>query len=115
MSGGHWQYKDEDLKRELYGWWNHSRKDQNRIGSYCVESGNPFDDHLLSEMMFDMLCLLHHRDWNISGDTSDNEYERQKRIFKKKWLGKDGLESTYRKLIKNLIAETEKECLKMLK
>lgn len=82
MSGGHFCYKDEDLKRELFGDFLNCRN----TNDYSEERyGNPLNDVRLSELVYDVLSLLHDYDWYMSGDTCKETYNKSKRNFVKKW------------------------------
>ena len=58
MSGGRFDYLDLSLKNEIFGW---SEK--------CY---NVLEDVELSELVWDVLDLLHDYDWYISGDTEED-------------------------------------------
>lgn len=73
MSGGHFEYLDSRLKDEIFGWTN--------------KPTNVLEDRELSELVWDVLDLLHEFDWYYSGDTSKEKYLEAKAKFKKKWLG----------------------------
>lgn len=76
MSGGCFNYRDAQLKDEIFGWcqndtWN---------------GRNVLEDRELSEMLYDMFTLLHDYDWYISSDTGEETYLKSKKAFKDKWL-----------------------------
>ena len=72
MSGGRFDYLDLSLKNEIFGW---SEK--------CY---NVLEDVELSELVWDVLDLLHDYDWYISGDTEEDTWLKAKSEFKKKWF-----------------------------
>lgn len=77
MSGGCFDYKDEYLKHEIFGYdWDNKWR-----------GNNVFEDREISEMIYDMFNLMHDYDWYISGDTGSEDYEKSKAKFRKKWLG----------------------------
>ena len=89
MSGGKWDYLDDRLATEIFGYWistsslldekyNHSIKE--------VIRNNPLEDYEMSAIVFDVLCVLHAYDWAISGDTEMEYYRREVKAFKNKWL-----------------------------
>ena len=43
-------------------------------------------DRIISELVFDVFCLLHSFDWYKSGDTEEEDYLEDVKFFKKKWL-----------------------------
>lgn len=72
MSGGHFNYRDATLRDEIYGWsdtWH-----------------NVFEDREISELVWDILNLIHDYDWYVSGDTSKETYLKAKADFKNKWF-----------------------------
>ena len=77
MSGGHFEYLDSRLKDEIFGWTD--------------KPENVFEDREISELVFDVLDLIHEFDWYYSGDTGKETYLEAKAKFKKKWLGNKGI------------------------
>lgn len=72
MSGGNFNYVDATLRDEIYGWsdaWH-----------------NVFEDREISELVWDILDLIHDYDWYVSGDTSKETYLKAKADFKNKWF-----------------------------
>lgn len=95
MSGGHFDYIDGRLKSEIFGWdeiWH-----------------NVFEDREISELVWDVLDLIHDFDWYKSGDTSEERYLKSKAAFKKKWFEYDRTEG-----IKRIIDEAVEELRKDL-
>lgn len=77
MSGGRFDYKDSSLKNEIYGWTD--------------KPSNVFEDREISELVWDVLDLIHDFDWYISGDTCKETYLKSKSDFKKKWFSNRGV------------------------
>ena len=77
MSGGHFEYLDSRLKDEIFG--------------YEDKPKNVFEDREVSELVFDVLDLIHEFDWYYSGDTDKETYLEAKAEFKKKWLSSRGV------------------------
>ena len=77
MSGGHFEYKDSSLKREMFGWTDRPH--------------NVLEDRELSELAWDLLDVIHDYDWYKSGDTCKETYLKAKEKFKKKWLSNRGV------------------------
>lgn len=75
MSGGHFNYKDGDLKSEIF--------------DYGDEPSNVFEDMEISNLVWDVLTLIHDYDWYASGDTSPGDYHTAKKKFKEKWFKAD--------------------------
>lgn len=77
MSGGRFEYLDERLKDEIFGWastWN-----------------NVFEDREISELVWDVLELIHEFDLYASGDNCEDHYLTAKAQFKKKWFSNRGV------------------------
>lgn len=93
MSGGHWDYKDSSLKSEIFDWSD--------------KPSDQFEDMEISQLVWDVLELMHDYDWYASGDTSKQSYLDSKKAFKDKWFGdrKERLEA----IIENRINEVTKE------
>ena len=90
MSGGHFGYKQYEIVEELFGYYDLSL-DYGEDGfkqSKKAAQINPFDDVEMSEMFWDMMCVVHSLDWYLSGDTGEHTYREDVERFKKKWLGK---------------------------
>lgn len=75
MSGGRFCYVDSQLKHEIFGWSDKPR--------------NVFEDREISELVWDVLDLIHEFDWYKSGDTGEDDYLKAKKEFKEKWLAND--------------------------
>ena len=73
---------------------------------------NPLEDKELSELVYDVFCLLHSYDWYISGDTGEEDYRNDVKYFKDKWLKRS---SNYRVKdeIDKTLAEAKEELLNM--
>lgn len=77
MSGGRFNYQDSSLKNEIFGWTDRYT--------------NVFEDHEISELVWDVLDLIHEFDWYISGDNCEEYYLKAKNKFKKKWFSNRGV------------------------
>ena len=64
MSGGRFEYIDGRLKDEIFGWTD--------------KPGNVFEDKEISELVWDVLDLIHDFDWYASGDTCKETYLKKK-------------------------------------
>ena len=73
MSGGRFGYVDGQLKAEIF--------------NYADKPTNVFEDREISELVWDVLNLIHAFDWYISGDTCRETYLKKKSVFKQKWMG----------------------------
>jgi hypothetical protein len=72
MSGGCFDYKNSMLKNEIFGWRD--------------KPTNVFEDREISELVWDVLDLIHDYDYYVSGDTCKETYLKAKSEFKKKWF-----------------------------
>ena len=89
MSGGHFNYNNDDCCHEIYGWGVSA--DYGKRGfeqSKLARRINPFEDLVISELVFDVFCLIHSFDWYYSGDTCEENYRNDVKHFKDKWLSK---------------------------
>lgn len=94
MSGGHWNYTNDYLCNDIFGYrcepgYGIGSKSQSD-NAMTARIVNPMDDRMVSEMVYDVFCLLHSYDWCISGDTNSEDYRADLIAFKKKWLSRDG-------------------------
>ena len=93
MSGGHFDYADERLKDVMFGWDN--------------DFSNVLEDREISELVFDVLNLIHDYDWYVSGDTCKDTYLKKKAAFKKKWFSNRGIR--VRKMVDDALGELRQE------
>lgn len=109
MSGGRFSYADSTLMNEMFnvGWGESDEK-------YTDELGDPMGDRELSELVFDVLNLIHDRDWFASGDTEEKDYNKSVRKFRKKWFDTPR-EDRLKSIVERMCEENRKECLKLLK
>lgn len=99
MSGGHFDYKDGALK--------------NAIFDYDDKVSNQFEDMEISQLVLDVLELIHDYDWYISGDTGREDWLKAKGEFKKRWLKGDRAENLQR-IIDEKLVEVSLELKEML-
>jgi hypothetical protein len=91
MSGGAFDYDNDALCHKVFDWtvypinslgekgeYDSSRKRARRI--------DPLHDKMLSELLYDVFCLLHSLDWYGSGDCVEDIYLKDIAYFKSKWL-----------------------------
>lgn len=107
MSGGHFDYKNDYLCDEIFGY--DLSPEYNLEGakklSRTAAKKNPFEDRVISELVFDVFCLMHSYDWFISGDTNESIYCEDVEYFKEKWLDCDNKE-----LSKRIADESLEDC-----
>lgn len=90
MSGGRFDYVDSRLKNEIFGWTDEPR--------------NVFEDREISELVWDVLDLIHDFDWYASGDTCKETYLKAKEAFKKKWFSNRGVR------VRRIVDDALKQC-----
>ena len=89
MSGGHCNYDNDRACREIFGWEiSPNYGDRGFSQSKIARKLNPLDDFIISEIVFDVFCLLHSFDWYESGDTCEETYRKDVQYFKDKWLAR---------------------------
>lgn len=87
MSGGHFDYRNDSLCHDIYGWSISPDYGDRGFGqSNLARRLDPFDDIVMSELIFDVFCLMHSYDWYQSGDTDEETYRKDVTRFKNKWL-----------------------------
>ncbi len=87
MSGGYWMYENDNLSREIFGWTidvNYGERGFKE--AFQARRINPLEDKQLSELCWDLFCVLHSYDWYISGDCCEETYREDVKYFKDKWL-----------------------------
>ena len=96
MSGGRFDYTDSRLKSEIFGWSD--------------RPSNVFEDREISELVWDVLDLVHDFDWYVSGDTCEETYLKAKSEFKKKWFDNRGVR--VRRIVDEALKQTRDELYK---
>ena len=87
MSGGHFNYQNDRLCHEIFGWGvSPDYGDKGFEKSKIARRINPLEDLVLSELVFDVFCILHSFDWYQSCDTCEETYQKDVKRFKDKWL-----------------------------
>lgn len=90
MSGGHWEYKNDNACGEIFTWdvtpvYDMGSK-KYKTYSQVARSMNPLEDFEISDLVFDVFCLLHSFDWYASGDNMQETYQKDVEFFKQKWF-----------------------------
>lgn len=86
MSGGRFNYLDGSLASEMF---NYLSPSYGKSGFGLADQArriNPLKDRQVSELCWDLLCLIHSFDWMVSGDTCEETYAEDLKYFKEKWL-----------------------------
>nr|DAG39586.1 MAG TPA: hypothetical protein [Bacteriophage sp.] len=87
MSGGHFNYSNDNACRDVFGWdvWP-DYGDDGFKQSAKARAIDPLEDIVMSELVFDVFCVLHSYDWYKSCDISEETYREDVKRFKGKWL-----------------------------
>lgn len=114
MSGGHWNYQNDVIAQDIFGW--HMSPNYGQRGfkqAALARKSNPLEDKQLSELAWDLFCILHSYDWYASADTGEECYRADVAYFKKKWL-KTSAEEQTRHEIDKALEETRLELYRSL-
>ena len=108
MSGGHWNYSNSDLGYDIFGYkidigYDLAKKDR-EMSRIMVRKQDILEDREVSELVYDVMCLLCSYDYYVSGDTSEEQYRADTQFFKDKWFGKTS-ESRLKKQIEDYTEE----------
>lgn len=94
MSGGVWNYANDTLAGDIFGWGLDIdyglNREEHKISAMQARKADPLEDKELSELVFDVFCLLHSYDWYTSADTGEATYRADVKAFKDKWLKRSG-------------------------
>lgn len=89
MSGGYFEYNNDVLCGEIFGYGIRANYgEQGFEQSKLARKINPLEDLVMSELVFDVFCILHSFDWYKSGDTCEETYRADVKRFKDKWLNR---------------------------
>lgn len=95
MSGGYWNYDQITLGYDMfpgcdvcYGLGNNTKS---KYGHYTesikrARQLDPMEDKQISELVFDVLCLIYSADWYKEADIGEERYRADIKFFKEKWL-----------------------------
>ena len=110
MSGGYWNYTNDYLANDMF--WNTPNYGEKGFSmSADARRKNPFEDKQISELIWDVFCLMHSYDWYVSGDNREEHYREDVVYFKNKWLGKTKVELAKREIDASLL-EAKQELYK---
>lgn len=91
MSGGYWNYRNGELADDLFGWSMDARYGETgHSQSSKARSLNPLEDREISEIVWDVFCLLNSFDYYKCSDTSKVTYLKDVSWFKNKWFNRSG-------------------------
>lgn len=115
MSGGRFNYMDSTLCSEMfdeYADYDLEGLKDLKDARKRVRRKNRFEDVEISELIFDVFCLIHSYDWYASGDTGEDDYRKDVEYFKKKWFGKTARQRA-EKVAKDAINEFSEDIKKI--
>ncbi len=93
MSGGRFDYDNDRAANTIFGWdictdYGLGKYDYNS-NVKAARKRNPLEDKQMSELVYDVFCILHSLDWYLSGDTGEDDYREDVKYFKNKWFYKN--------------------------
>lgn len=91
MSGGRWNYANDHVAGDIYQYLYPDYGKKGFEQAKAARRLNPLEDKMLSELVWDVFCLLHSCDWYLSCDTCEETYREDIKYFKQKWFGKKGV------------------------
>lgn len=97
MSGGYFQYIDSNLKSQIFGWTD--------------KPDNEFQDVEITELVWNVLDLIHDFDWYMSGDTCEETWLKKKAEFKKKWFQSER-KDRIKRIVDDALKDTKEELYK---
>lgn len=113
MSGGYWNYNNDQLCSEMFNLYpDYGAKGFEQ--SKDARERNPLEDPEISELVYDVFCLLHSADWYYECDTGRDCYMADVAYFKRKWLNATQDERVERE-IEAAISKARKDLYHVLK
>lgn len=91
MSGGYFNYSNDNAARDIFGYGPAITYGLEGLQGEATQiaNDNPLEDHEISELVYDVFCLLHSYDWYKESDTDYETYQKDVKFFKDKWLRSD--------------------------
>ena len=112
MSGEHFNGVNVRFAEELFGWGNYPSYGEGGFnGAKWAAKNNPLEDKEISEIAWDLLCVIHSYAYYASCDTSEEQYRSDVRYFKDKWL-KPGRKETLKRLVDKSCDDLREELYK---
>ena len=120
MSGGYFDYNESGFCHNIFGYDVSIPRyhDEQWAKEYETERKtavrlNPLKDRELSEMLFDLLYIVHQCDFYLSGDTGEDTYKEERDWFKAKWMKGDRAQRL-KGYVDALIGDVRQECYDMI-
>ena len=85
MSGGYFCGHTDRLAEDLFAFQYPHYGQKGFSGSALARQQNPLEDKTISELTWDLLCVLHAFDYYKSGDIGEDAYREDVEHFKGKW------------------------------
>ena len=85
MSGGYFCGHTDRLAEDLFAFQYPHYGQKGFSGSALARQQNPLEDKTISELTWDLLCVLHAFDYYKSGDIGEGAYREDVEHFKGKW------------------------------
>lgn len=116
MSGGSLNYLASNMSDSLFSSIveGHYKMICDNDNARIARELNPMHDRELSELMADVMCLLHALEWYESSDIGEESYKKYANKFKKKWLPRtpEAKANSYAEDLKALYKELDAELRK---
>ena len=117
MSGGHWEYNNDNACGEIFTWdvtpcYGMGGKNY-KIYSKVARRMNPLEDFEISDLVFDVFCLLHSYDWYRSGDNMEETYRKDVEYFKEKWFKSSRVERM-KEYVDSAVSELRQNLLQII-
>ena len=117
MSGGHWEHKNDNACGEIFGWDIYPVYDlgsrEYKICSQVARNMNPLEDFEISDLIYDVFCLLHSYDWYRSGDNWEETYRKDVEYFKEKWF-KSSRAERMKEYVDSAVSELRQNLLQII-
>lgn len=115
MSGGRFNYLDRSLTLEMFDVLSEygMGDDEYQRNVKRIRRTNHFQDKVISELIYDVMCLIHSYDWYVSDDTDERTYRADVKFFKTKWLNFLD-EKRVREIVDGELESVREELLKSL-
>lgn len=116
MSGGSFGYVGDYIGRNVFNSTVniHYRNIDSETECRIVRILNPMDDREVSELLYDIACLLHSAEWYKSCDIGEETYRKHLKQFKAKWFNRndadriEGYKNDLKIYYESLVAELER-------
>lgn len=87
---------------------------EHKIDAKKVRQRDPLEDEEISELLFDMFCLVHSYNWCSNDDISEEQYRADVKTFKDKWFKRtpeERIESEIDKSLEEVRAQLYRDLL----